>query len=404
MPDLHLGHDGAAEGVEHTHDNFLAMGRSHVARFPITPDDRAVSYLPTAHLADRGILYYFHSIYGAAITMCPNMADLGAALAQVRPTTFAAVPRVWEKLKQGAEAALAADPALQAAFDRGDDAVLSAIRSRLGFDELRWALSGSATLNAEVLAFLNKIGVPTTDIWGMSEIGIATAAPIELAKAGTVGFPMEGYECRLAADGEMLVRADFLMKCYRKDPVKTADTIDQDGWLHTGDIFAVDDEGYYSIIDKKKELIINSGGKNMSPSNIEGAVRDASRLVGPMMVYGDNRPFNVALITIEAEVAPDLGVTATGDDLYHDPVVVATIRQAVADGNAHLSRIEQIKRFKIVPEGWHPGTPMVTPTGKLKRRVLNEKYAADIEDLYAATLIDGVHEPAPAVTSTRRES
>ncbi|GED99586.1 fatty-acid--CoA ligase [Gordonia spumicola] len=387
------GTTGPPKGVEHSHHNFIEMAKSIVARFPITPDDRTVSYLPTAHLADRGVLYYTNTIYGGQITMCPDPARLGEAMVEVRPTTFAAVPRVWEKLKLAVEAVLRGNPQMQAAFDADDPAVLAAVRAKLGFDQLVWAQSGSATLNSEILSFFTKIGVPTTDLWGMSEIGIATAAPISAAKPGTVGTAMPGYEFKLAPDGELLVRSDFLMLGYRKSPEKTAEAFDEDGWLRTGDIFTVDAEGYYTIIDKKKELIINSGGKNMSPANIERAVRDASRLVGPMLAHGDGRSYNVALITVEPAVAEEFGVTARAEDLWREPTVVDLVRRAVAEGNARLSRIEQIKRFKIVPTVWEPGTPVVTPTGKLKRNVLRAQYAQDIDELYAAEPASDVYEP-----------
>jgi long-subunit acyl-CoA synthetase (AMP-forming) len=388
------GTTGPPKGVEHTHGGFIGMARSHVQRFPITPADRAISYLPTAHLADRGILYYFHSIYGAQITTVADMAELGEALAEVRPTTFAAVPRVWEKLKQRAVAGVAADQDLKAAFDAGDPDVMADVRAMLGLDQLRWALSGSATMNLELLNFLRNLGVPTTDLWGMSEVGIALAAAVDEAKPGTVGVPMSGYEMKLLNDGELLVRSPWLMKGYRSDPAKTAEAVDGDGWMHTGDIFTVDDDGYYAIVDKKKELIISSGGKNMSPTNIEAAVREASGLVGPIMAYGDNRPYNVALITVDAGAAQYFVRDPHTVDYWRDAGVIDEVSRAVATGNARLSRVEQIKRFVLVPHTWEADPLLMTPTGKLKRRVLNERYAADIERLYAAPLAVGVYEPA----------
>ncbi|TSE01487.1 long-chain fatty acid--CoA ligase [Skermania sp. ID1734] len=395
------GTTGPPKGVEHTHAGFLGMAHAHTRRFPIDSTDTAVSYLPAAHLADRGVLYYFHTVNGAQITTVADIKQLPAALAEVHPTTFAAVPRVWEKLKTGIELQLAANPTLRADFDAGVPEVVDAVRAKLGLDRVKWALSGSAGIPPEVFAFLVKLGIPVTDIRGMSEIGVATAASPAQAKAGTVGTPLPGYEVRLEEDGELLIRAPFMMRGYRNDPAKTAEIIDRDGWLHTGDIFVRDDDGYLTIIDKKKELIINSGGKNMSPSNIEHAISGASPIVGPTFAHGDGRPYNVALITLDWEVAGSLSqewnLDRDPNALVQDSRIIDMVRNAVAEGNSHLSRIEQIKRFVLLPDRWEPGSDLVTPTGKLKRNLVRDKYAGQIDRLYAADPTPDVHEPSPSV-------
>jgi long-chain acyl-CoA synthetase len=381
------GTTGPPKGVEHTHAGLFGMAQALSSTFPIDSDDVTISYLPSAHAADRCVCNYFHTIHGAQIVPLADLKQLPAALAEVHPTTFGAVPRVWEKLKMGVELQIAANERLKAAFDAGDAQAIVAVRTGLGLDRVKWALSGSAGIRPDVYEFLVKLGLPVTDIWGMSEIGLATAAPPGLAKPGTVGFPLPGYEIRLLDDGELLIRAPFMMRGYRNDPEKTAEAIDPEGWMHTGDIFAMDDEGYLKIVDKKKELIINSGGKNMSPCNIEDAIGSASPIVGPMMAYGDARPYNVALITLNPEMAPAAGrKLGIGDNLatlVKDPRIVDMVQAAVDEGNARLSRIEQIKRFTLLPHVWEPGGDLVTPTGKLKRKLVNEKYAAEIDKLYA---------------------
>jgi len=221
----------------------------------------------------------------------------------------------------------------------------------------------------------------------MSECGIGTGAPPSMARQGTVGMAPPGAELRLAADGELLLRAPSLMKGYRNDPAKTAEAIDEDGWLHSGDIATIDDEGYVRIVDRKKELIINAAGKNMSPTNIEGAISSASPLIGPVVAIGDARPYNVALIALDPDAA---GVIATQLGLSTDPAVLAkderiraSVTEAVEAGNAKLARVEQIKRFTILPTYFEPGGDELTPTLKLKRKSIAAKYVAEIEDLYA---------------------
>jgi long-subunit acyl-CoA synthetase (AMP-forming) len=218
------------------------------------------------------------------------------------------------------------------------------------------------------------------------------------ARLGTVGKLLPGLEGKLEEDGELLVRGPLVMKGYRREPKKTAEAIDADGWLRTGDIVEIDDEGYVKIVDRKKELIINAGGKNMSPSNIERSIKAACSLIGEMAAIGDARPYNTALIVLDAESAGPYAAhrglaDASAAALAADPEVIAQIAAGVADGNAKLSRVEQIKRFRVLPTFWEPGGTEVTLTMKLKRRPIGEKYAAEIEELYAPELGPSVHEP-----------
>lgn len=216
-----------------------------------------------------------------------------------------------------------------------------------------------------------------------------------------MGKLLPGLEGKVADDGEFLVRGPLVMKGYRKEPAKTAEAIDADGWLRTGDIVEVDEEGYLRIIDRKKELIINAAGKNMSPANIENTVLAACSMVGVMITIGDARPYNAALMVFDAEsVGPCAAQHGLGDAspsaLAAHPEVIARIAAGVAEGNAKLSRVEQIKRFRILPSVWEPGGDEITLTMKLKRKPIMAKYASEIEELYAPELHPDVHEPSAA--------
>jgi long-subunit acyl-CoA synthetase (AMP-forming) len=347
---------------------------------------------------------------------------------------WAAVPRVWEKLKAGIEftvsnetdevkrqalqwamsvaakraAALVAGTAmpdgLAAEWAQADELVLSKLRERLGFAELRWAVSGAAPIPKETVAFFAGIGIPIAEVWGMSELScVATVSHPRDARMGSVGKLLPGLQGRIADDGEYLVRGPLVMKGYRKEPAKTAEAIDADGWLHTGDVLTADAEGYLRVVDRKKELIISAAGKNMSPANIENTILAACPMVGVMITIGDGRPYNTALMVFDADsVGPYAAQRGLPDaspaTLATDPEVVAAIAAGVAEGNAKLSRVEQIKRFRILPTLWEPGGDEITQTMKLKRRPVMAKYAAEIEELYASVLHPDVHETSEAAT------
>jgi long-subunit acyl-CoA synthetase (AMP-forming) len=428
------GTTGNPKGVEMTHAHLLFEAYALNAVLPSQFGDRVTSYLPTAHIADRVMGLYALEVFGAQVTVVSDVRAIAAALPDVRPTVWAAVPRVWEKLKAGIEFAvsnemdevkrqalqwamsvagkraatlLAGDTMpeeLAAEWAQADELVLSKLRARLGFGELRWAVSGAAPIPKETLAFFLGIGIPIAEVWGMSELScVAAVSHPRDARLGTVGKLLPGLEGKIADDGEYLVRGPLVMKGYRKEPAKTAEAIDADGWLHTGDIIGVDDEGYLRIIDRKKELIINAAGKNMSPANIENTVLAACPMVGVMITIGDGRPYNAALMVFDAEsVGPYTAQHGLADAspaaLANHPEVIARIAAGVAEGNAKLSRVEQIKRFRIVPSLWEPGGDEITLTMKLKRKPIMAKYASEIEELYAPELHPDVHEPAAAAT------
>ena len=413
------GTTGPPKGVQLSHRNLMSLVAA-VEDIIDLPERgaRVISWLPAAHIAERGAHYYLPVVRGISVTVCPDPRRIVEFLPQVRPTWFFAVPRVWEKLKAGLEAMLAGLPDEQrepaqkgleaalakvrleqagkpvpeevaAAAARADEAMFAGLRSNLGLDELVAVNVGAAPSPVEVLEFFHAIGVPIGELWGMSETcGVITCNPPGRIKIGTVGPPIPGAEVRLADDGEVLVRSPFNMVGYRNLPEKTAETILDDGWLATGDIGELDEDGYLRIVDRKKELIINAAGKNMSPANIESHLKAASPLIGQAVAIGDRRPYNVALIVLDPDFAPvwaaQQGIeSASIADLAGDERVRAAVQEAVDAANAKLARVEQVKKFTILPTEWVPGGDELTPTMKLKRRPIEEKYAAEIEALYA---------------------
>jgi long-chain acyl-CoA synthetase len=398
------GTTGPPKGVELTHHNLLSAWRGLYAAWGVRPGGVTISYLPSAHVADRFACHYGGMLLGHAVTSCPDPRQVAKLLPDVRPTMFAAVPRIWQKLKAGVETALGSDPdpsrrhavewaletgrraveleqrgepvpeELQAERERADELVLSGIRRRLGLDRCEVAVCAAAPVPPEVLGFFHAIGLPILEVYGLSETSaVTTANPPERPRIGTVGPPTPGVELRLADDGEVLVRGDILMRGYRNRPDQTGEAIDADGWLHTGDVGVLDEDGYLRIVDRKKDLIINSAGKNMSPANIESTIKAASDLIGQACVIGDGRLYNVALLTPDAEAS-----AALEPDTLH-----AEIAAAVERANERLARVEQIKRFRLLERDWMPGGPELTPTMKLKRRSIEKRYAGEIEGLYA---------------------
>ncbi|MEU4245454.1 fatty acid--CoA ligase FadD11 [Actinoplanes sp. NPDC026619] len=426
------GTTGEPKGVEMTHENLLFEAFAINDVLPVAFGDRTTSFLPSAHIADRVAALYLHETMGTQITVVPDPRQIAMALADCRPVIWASVPRVWEKLKAGILASVAAEPdegkrqALQwalgvaarkadavlsrsplpadlaAEYATADNLVLSALRAKLGLDQLRWAVSGAAPIPKEVLAFFSGLGIPITEVWGMSELScVATVASPADHRLGTVGRLLPGMEGRIMADGELLVRGPLLMKGYRREPAKTAEAIDEDGWLHTGDVMTIDDDGYLTVVDRKKEIIINAAGKNMSPAHIENVMKAACPLIGGIATIGDRRPYNTALAVLDAETAAAYaarnGLTdASPAALAAEAELVGRIRAGIAEGNTRLSRTEQIKRFAILPAFWEPGGDELTLTSKLRRKPIAMKYASHIEALYDASPGEHIHEPASA--------
>ena len=275
------------------------------------------------------------------------------------------------------------------AYGRAEEQVFAPMRAKLGLDRCASYVTGAAPAPLEVFEFFAAIGIPICEVWGMSELtSVATINPPERIRYGTVGPALPGLEIRLAEDGEVLARGPTVMAGYRNQPEKTAETIDADGWLRSGDIGVLDEHGYLKIVDRKKELIINAAGKNMSPANIEQQLKQGSSLIGQAIAIGDRRPYNVALIVLDPDACTAFAAAhSLADSSATAMAAEATVREEVSAGidraNSHLSRVEQIKRFAILPLDWLPGGDELTPTMKLRRKPIHEKYAAEIESLYS---------------------
>ena len=412
------GTTGDPKGVVLTHHAVLYGCESGLRNSVRQGRGRTVSYLPYAHIAERVLSLYIPQYYGDG--ECYLIADpslLVGALGEVRPKEFFGVPRVWEKIQSGVSGLLAMEPdadkkaavaaamavgaeyveslqvghettpELQQRYDAAEAQVLGPIKGMLGLDQVTWAGSASAPMPLEVARFFAGLGLPVYDIWGMTETtGGATACGPGAFKLGTVGRPYPGIEITIAEDGEVLARGPIMTPGYHLRPEATADLFDSDGWLHTGDIGSIDEDGFLSIVDRKKELIITSAGKNIAPSNIEAYLKE-SPIVGHALAYGDGRPYVVAVLTLDGEVAPviaQLGGIEFTDlaDLAQKPEILAMAQDAVDKANERLSRPEQIKSFELLPTEWTAESEELTPTLKLKRRIIHTKYADVIDRLY----------------------
>ena len=411
------GTTGPPKGVQLSHRAIMFSAGTVEATVPFDPGGRVISWLPAAHIAERMAHHYIPVIYAGTVTTCPNPREILSYLPQVHPAWFFAVPRVWEKLKAGLETMQAAQPEeqrkpieqavanalervrlrqrgepvppeLEAAVARADEEIFSHLRTMLGLDEAKAVNVGAAPTPVEVLEFFHALGIELAELWGMSETcGVGAVNRPGGVKIGTVGPAAPGVELRIAEDGEVLCRGECLMLGYRNAPEKTAEALDSEGWLHTGDIGELDEDGYLKLIDRKKEIIINSAGKNMSPANIEAAIKSSSPLIGQACCIGDGRPYNTALIVLDADFAPQWatqqGLTATSlEELSREPRVTDGVQRAIDAANERLARVEQVKKFTIVPGDWLPGGDELTPTMKLKRKPIYAKYETQVERMY----------------------
>ncbi len=413
------GTTGPPKGVMIDHRNVLhqvaAVDVLWDTTLPDGEQERRLSFLPMAHIAERITTHYAALHRGCEVTTCPDLAELGLYLGQTRPHVVFGPPRVWEKLKAGVEAAVGSqgeeavqrfafglDVGKQVAAKRAADepvpddlaqlwqlvdATFAGVRGLVGLDAAQFAVTGAAPIPVEVIEFFRGLGVPFAEVYGMSENTGAMTLDVHRVKPGTVGRPLPGVEVRIAEDGEVLCRGPIVFRGYLDDPQRTAEALAEDGWLRTGDIGVLDEEGYLRIVDRKKELIITAGGKNISPANIEAALKTIP-LVGQACVIGDSRPYLSALLTLDPDAAPawaakhgkdgtDLAALAADED------VRAEVAQQLEAVNERFSKVEQVKRFALLGEEWLPDTEVLTPTMKLKRRGVHDRYADAIADLYA---------------------
>ncbi|CAN5776217.1 AMP-dependent synthetase/ligase [soil metagenome] len=376
-------------------------------------DKRVVSYLPMAHIAERMMSHYQAIILGYSVYCCPTPARLNAYLSEVHPEVIFGVPRVFEKIHSGVNAALAADTSKKQRFDDGvaaaveikraerngtitdeqretwdflDSMAFANVRQLVGLDAVEIAVTGAAPMSPPLLEWFNAIGVPLSEIYGMSESSGPMCWSPHANKPGSVGQAIPGCEVKLADDGEVICKGGNVFQGYLKQPDNTAETI-VDGWLHSGDIGEIDEEGYVRIVDRKKELIITAGGKNISPANLEAALKMIP-LVGQAAAIGDNRRFVTAILALDPESAA-VWAKANGregaalEDLAKDQDVLDEVQRGVDAANEQFAQVEQIKKFTLIGEEWLPDSELLTPTSKLKRRGVNARYAAEIEAMYA---------------------
>jgi long-chain acyl-CoA synthetase len=412
------GTTGPPKGVMLSHRNIMWTVQSLLQCIGWTREElvgkRMVSYLPMAHIAERMTSHYQGVVGGYEVTTCPEPTLIAEYLREAKPNIFFGVPRVFEKVYAGVNAALAADPekaqqfndAVEAAkpiveartwgtatdeqnqtWEFLDDVAFKTVRGLVGFDDCQLAITGAAPLPAEILTWFRAIGVPMTEVYGMSESSGPMTLNVWKPKPGSVGTAIPGCEVKLADDGEVICRGGNVFLGYYKEPEKTADALDDDGWLHSGDIGEVDDDGYFRIVDRKKELIITAGGKNISPANLEAALKMIP-LVGQAAAIGDGRPFVSALVVLDPEVAPAWAKSQGIEfdslaDLATDPAVEEEVERGLREVMEPFNNAERVKKVCILGEEWLPDSEVLTPTSKLKRRGIHARYAEEIEALYA---------------------
>jgi long-chain acyl-CoA synthetase len=410
------GTTGPPKGVLLTHRNLLYEVTALDRLTGLPQGGSSVSYLPLAHIAERVLSIYGPLTRRSHVWFCPDPTQAVEYVREARPTLFFGVPRVWEKVRAGIQAKLAAEESerkrkiARRAVDTGlevvrraqrgeavpfglrarhavlERLVLAKVRHAIGLDRCGFASSAASPLAVDVAEFFAALGLPLVEVYGMTETtAVATGNRPGKVKIGTVGPALAGIEVRLADDGEVLVRGPINTPGYFKQPEATAQLIDGEGWLHTGDVGELDGDGYLRIIDRKKELIITSSGKNLSPANIEGLLKEHP-LIGQALVYGDDRPYVVALVVLDHELAPAWaarhGLPGELAALAASEEVLAEVRLAVDAANQRLSRIEQVKRFEVLPVEWTAESEELTPTLKLRRRIVHAKYAERIDALY----------------------
>jgi long-subunit acyl-CoA synthetase (AMP-forming) len=410
------GTTGAPKGVQYVHSGLMYAVRAFVQRLQPKLLGRNVSYLPMAHIAERQIGYYSAFACGMEITTLIDARRLQDALVEVRPTWFFGVPRIYEKLE--AKMLGLVDDEIRAALDAAVERVraeqaggspppltaeqaelLRPLREATGLEEAVWLGISGAPCSREMAERFHAVGLAVSEAWGMSETVIGTGAAPGKVRIGAAGWPYDGTELVLAGDGEILLRSPSVTPGYLKEPKRTRDAFTEDGFIKTGDLGRLDDDGYLWVVGRKKDIIINSAGKNMSPVAIEQAIRGTDAVISHVVCFGDGRSYNVGLIVLDPQGAADFAAAhgvpgGPVSELARQPVVREHVARVVEEGNARLSRVEQFKRFTIFEGEWPLGGDELTLTNKLKRAEVNTKYADLIDGLYAAP--HTIPETAPA--------
>jgi long-chain acyl-CoA synthetase len=421
------GTTGNPKGVMLTHRNFSSNVTAAGEAFPIGDDDVVLSYLPLCHAYERTAGYYTCFAAGATIAFADSIETVSENLTEVRPTVMTSVPRLFERIKNRVEKAAMAEPEnkrkifqwaigvgvkrvrrrqagksvgpiLAAENALADRLVFAKIRKRTG-GRMRLFVSGGAALPNDIGEFFMAIGLRVIEGYGLTEASpIIAANPFERQKLGTVGKPLTNVEVRIAEDGEILARAPSVMRGYYQDPAATAEAIDEQGWLHTGDIGEIDRDGYLKITDRKKHLFISSGGKNIAPGPIENAI-SSSRFIDQIMLIGDKRPFVTALIVPDFDVlkevaemqgmkVPNLKDPAARAAFLDLESVELAVEADIKRLQRDLSPFERVRRFELLAEPFTVENGMMTPTLKVKRKVVEERYGDLIEGMYEGVEMD----------------
>ncbi|HSL25000.1 MAG TPA: long-chain fatty acid--CoA ligase [Acidimicrobiia bacterium] len=409
------GTTGVPKGVMITNRNVVWTAECLRRGAGIADNPRMVSYLPLAHIAERMATHYLGAYLAGEVWYCPDIGLVLEYVQKARPTLFVAVPRVWEKFHNRLQARFSEDPrreklirsavahgqemvrAVQAGKTPGmvdrlksalfERLIFSKVRHGLGMDGLEIAITAAAPISPELIVFFRGLGMPLFELYGMSETtGPATSNLRGEERIGSVGRPLPGVEIALGEDGEIMMRGGVVTAGYYKMPEETAATFDEEGWLHSGDLGRFDEDGFLHLVGRKKEIIINAAGKNIAPAKLETAMKNHP-LVAQACMVGDGRQYMTMIIALDPEEAPvwaaRKGLKFTDLASFSQQPEVRTELQAELDtANQEVSRVEQVKKFVIVPDVWTPDGGEITPSLKLKRRVVLEKYAHDIDAMY----------------------
>jgi long-subunit acyl-CoA synthetase (AMP-forming) len=407
------GTTGTPKAVMLSHENVTSVVEQAHALVGINPGEDIVSYLPLSHIAEQMFSLHNSVVLGTCIWFCESVDALGDVLRDARPHHFLAVPRVWEKIQAKMESAGAAAPPMRrrivkwarglglrggyagqrgerlpAFYSLADRLVYSKARKALGLDRARLMVTGAAPISLSTLEFFLSLGIPICEVYGMSEsTGLATGSVPGRLRTGKAGFVPPGMELRIADDGEICIRGPHVFKGYYKDPAATAETIDSDGWLLSGDIGELDEDGFLSITDRKKELIITAGGENIAPQFVEGQIKSIG-VVSQAVVVGDRRRYLAALLTLDGDKILSVASAAGSDARTIGEAACCTkfkahLQREVDGVNARMARVQTVKRFVVLPGELTIDGGELTPTLKLRRKAISEKYAAVIEQLYA---------------------
>ncbi|GHB61463.1 AMP-dependent synthetase [Streptomyces cirratus] len=412
------GTTGDPKGVRLTHRNIMLQAVRLDRRTDLPEHAEHICYLPFAHIAERILGIYLPLLRAAHVRLVADPAAVAGAVRELRPVQFFGVPRVWEKLAAAVRAVLAGLPeeqraaieaaggvaravaghrergepvpaALEASYARARERVLDPLLARAGMDRLVWTASATAPMPIDVVRFWAGWGITIMDAWGLTETaGVCTVNSPDGFRLGSVGRPIDGVELKIAEDGEILTRGATVFAGYLRPDGSVERASDADGWFPTGDIGRLDEDGFLWLTDRKKELIITSNGKNVSPALVENTVKEHP-LIGQALVHGDGRSYLVALLVLDPEVAPAWAAArgipaASPAALAVHPQVLEEVARAVEAANDRLNRTERIKRYRVLSEEWGPESGELTPSLKLRRRVVREKYAGLIEALYGA--------------------